>query len=954
MSELTRNKLLEDIAELIMSVSADDRPQLSKLLLMLSSLQQEIPENAPLVARTTIQETIVLINEVVKGKAAHPDNDLESAMRLISALQGILPKLGDVVGPTKGSNNNKDTAEDEVQPAPPTQVETKITSPNLKVSDERTLTLPDQIDEPLFREFISSQHLVLEEIENDILALEKGNQDALGDLRRRIHTMKGEAGMLGLKDLCNVCHTVEDYLNYPLSIEEEVDVLLQVKDWLSQTLEDYAKWQLPSVKAEDILANLKITEGDKKIVANKIPSAPAAAKTTPPLAASTEMKVVGQIQSQPQAQAKLPPSTQPSPAPTVQTPKAPEIEEAPAVREHGAKAERDEETLSLIGDFLQESEEGLSDVDQMLMNLEQGGLTPEKINSMFRTFHTIKGLAGFLEFAEIAKLAHTTETLLNQVRQGQRELKGASLDLVFDATGMMRKLLDFVRIAAKENETVVSQPNLPALLVKIEAAIKGEPLPEPPPAVQVPADTKIGEVLVQMGVVSQPQVEKALNEQLDTGRKLGEELVAQGAVEAKVVAQAIRAQTQATSSSKLQETVKVDLERVDNLVEMIGELVIVESMVVHAPEILNISSPRIRNYLNQLSKISRDLQNVGMRMRMVPVRGVFQKMARMARDLSRKSGKNINVVLSGEGTEMDRSMVEQISDPLVHMIRNCVDHGLESGEERLKAGKPETGTIQLSAYHEGGSIVTEISDDGRGLNREAIVNKAMSQGLIKDGQNMPDHEVWDLIFLPGFSTAKKVTEISGRGVGMDVVKRNIESMRGRVVISSVAGKGSTFKIILPLTLAIIDGMLVASGEERYIIPTLSIVESIKPDKHMLSSFASRGELIVLRGETFPLLRLDDLFNISNAKRDPCEALVVVLESLGRKIGLLVDDVLTQQQVVIKKIGAGIQGTKFVSGAAILSDGRVGLILNVEGIGSLFDERTYRAIKEEIGMSHASA
>jgi two-component system chemotaxis sensor kinase CheA len=310
-------------------------------------------------------------------------------------------------------------------------------------------------------------------------------------------------------------------------------------------------------------------------------------------------------------------------------------------------------------------------------------------------------------------------------------------------------------------------------------------------------------------------------------------------------------------------------------------------------------------------------------------------MARMVRDLSRKTGKNVVLVQSGESAEMDRSMVERIEDPLVHMIRNSVDHGIESNvDDRTAAGKPAQATIKLSAFHEGGSIVIEIADDGRGLGREAILKKARAQGLVREGDNPSDAEVWGLIFLPGFSTAKEVTEISGRGVGMDVVKRNIESMRGRVTVTSTPGKGTTFRLILPLTLAIIEGMLVACGSERYIVPSLSIVESLKPTDTMVHAFADRGELVNVRGEMLPLVRLQRLLGVGGEERPPTEALIVVVETMGRRVGLLVDDVITQQQVVIKPLGEGLGDTEMLAGAAILSDGRVGLILNVDRIGGV--------------------
>jgi two-component system chemotaxis sensor kinase CheA len=386
--------------------------------------------------------------------------------------------------------------------------------------------------------------------------------------------------------------------------------------------------------------------------------------------------------------------------------------------------------------------------------------------------------------------------------------------------------------------------------------------------------------------------------------------------------------------SKLKETVKVDLERVDGMVEMIGELIIVESMLKHAPELTGAASIRLRNSLSQLGKISRDLQSAAMRMRTVPVHSTFQKMARLTREVGRKAGKEVVLVTSGDGTEMDRAMVERLEDPLVHMVRNAVDHGIEAPADRLAVGKATTGVLTLSASHKGGSILVELTDDGKGLNREAILKKAVQKGLVTNPGALTDAEVFNLIFAPGFSTAEKVTEVSGRGVGMDVVKRNVEGMRGQVVIESVPGRGSTFRLVLPLTLAIIDGMLVKVGAERYLIPSLSIVEALQPTPAMLSSMAERDELLTVRGQVMPLLRLSGMLSVEQARVDPTEALVVVVESGGKRIGLLVDQVVAQQQVVIKSLGQGVGKAEYYSGAAILSDGCVGLILNIDKLCSL--------------------
>ena len=763
--------------------------------------------------------------------------------------------------------------------------------------------LPEWGDEKTLREFLAAQRGSLDELEEEALAMESGDPEKRAAFKRRLHTMKGEAGVLGLDDLERACHGTEDFLERRGVSAEVTDTLLKVLDWMAKAGEAYGRMRLPEPGAEELIVSLLAT---------------ARATSTATSTAEPSTLSVAAPEATRSRRAATPNPTSTS----------------------TGKVERDAETVSLFGEFLSESGEGLNRVDQILMNVERDGVDGDSVNSLFRVFHTIKGTAGFLELTEVVALGHDTETMLNRCRENTLELAGGVIDLVFDATSALREMLDGVRRAVEAGTGFPSRPGLDELLARIQMVIEGHPGAERelPGAAQ---GEKLGEVLTHPPLsVPREVVEQALRGQAASGRRLGEELVATGAVGAAEVGAALRAQARVappeeSGPAKLKETIKVDLERVDSLVEMIGELVVVESMVVNAPEISKASSVRVRNCLAQLAKVTRDLQDVGMRMRMVPVAGVFQKMARLVRDLSRKSGKQVRLVMAGEATEMDRSMVEHIADPLVHMIRNAVDHGLEGAEDRSSAGKPAVGQVRLSAYHEGGSVIIELSDDGRGLNRDRIVKKAIEKGLIESADGMTEAEVNGLIFAPGFSTAAQVTEISGRGVGMDVVKRNIEALRGRVVITSTPGQGTKFKLVLPLTLAIIDGMLVACGAERYIIPTLSIVESIQPDRKILVSLAQTNEMINLRGEILPLIRLDKLFHLAGAKSDPTEALVVVVEGYGRRIGLLVDEVVTQQQVVIKSLGEGLGSTRFLSGAAILSDGRVGLILNVEEIATLF-------------------
>ncbi len=618
------------------------------------------------------------------------------------------------------------------------------------------------------------------------------------------------------------------------------------------------------------------------------------------------------------------------------------------------RVDRDAETIDLIGDFIEESTEALTRADELLLAIEKGGPDPAKVHALFRVFHTIKGVAGFLELPEIVSLSHATEGLLNLAREKQIDLDGEAFDVVFDATALLRRQLDELHRVVDASLAVPIDPEVAALAERIDRAaglgaagilpdVAERPAKEfvvrkaAPKAPAEPARKKEYVLRKPKGVAAGTGAGATL-----PGPQLPAPAPALPAPPAPAAeedpAQAARTDAargaQKDVFAQIRETVKVDLERVDSMVEMIGELIIVESMIIYSPEVTSLGSLKLRNYLNQLNKISRDLQNLAMRMRMVPVRSAFQKMARLARDLSRKTGKDVVVEMSGEETEMDRSMVERIEEPLVHLVRNAIDHGVESAAERKAAGKAVRATLRLAAYHEGGSIVVELSDDGRGLQREAILTLARQKGLVDPEADLNDTEIFNLLFLPGFSTAQEVTEISGRGVGMDVVKRNVEGMRGRVAVVSAPGKGTTLRMVLPLTLAIIDGMLVASGREKYIIPSLAIVESLRPTADMVAVMAGKGELINVRGEFLPLLRLHRLLEMEGPERDPTEAHVVVVEGLGRKVGLVVDDVVSQQQVVIKPLGAGIGDTEYLSGAAILSDGRVGLILNVDRLAAL--------------------
>lgn len=434
---------------------------------------------------------------------------------------------------------------------------------------------------------------------------------------------------------------------------------------------------------------------------------------------------------------------------------------------------------------------------------------------------------------------------------------------------------------------------------------------------------QIGEILVEKGEITKSDLDEAIKDQK---MKVGELLVKEGKTSQEDVDTALKSQQQAKLQSR---TVKVDTAKLDNLFDLVGELVISNTLV--SGEMKTANNKIASKNLAQLGKITKDIQDQVMSMRMVPLKQTFQKMSRLVRDVSLNAGKKIKLVISGEDTELDKNVIEIIADPLVHILRNSVDHGVEPGDERVAIGKSREGTIKLDAFHRGGNIVIEVEDDGKGLQKEKILAKALEKGLISDQAGLSDNQIFSLIFLPGFSTAEKVTNISGRGVGMDVVKKNIDKLRGKVEITSQEGKGTLFTIKLPLTLAIIDGIVVKVGNTKYIIPTISIEESLRPKIEELSTVKDKGEVINMRGNLFPLVRLHKLFNIETKKTNPWEAIVVIVEAEHGRYGLLVDELLGQQQVVIKSLGEKFKNVKGISGGAILGDGRVGLILDVSGI-----------------------
>jgi two-component system chemotaxis sensor kinase CheA len=597
-------------------------------------------------------------------------------------------------------------------------------------------------------------------------------------------------------------------------------------------------------------------------------------------------------------------------------------------------ATRDEEKIeiqdeALTRDFITEGLEYIEEIEINILNLENDPENKDYINAIFRPFHSIKGVASFLNLEKIRSLSHDLESLLDRARNGEISVTSSLIDVVLDGADALKTMIRQLRDVLEGKASTTTDLDIPALIARVKKIEEG---------FDVDAGAKkIGEILVDDGVISEEKLNQVLSEKEAgmSSKKLGEALIGEKIVKPKQVSQALRKQVDRVADMA---TIRVDTVKLDDLIDMVGELVITQSMISQGMKNQQNVDKRLTRDISQFFRITSALQRISTSLRMIPIRQTFQRMSRLVRDLAKNAGKQVSVELVGEDTEVDRNMIDEIYNPLVHMIRNSVDHGLEMPEERIKAGKPERGLITLKAYHRGGNIVIEIADDGRGLDRRKILDKAFRVGLAHSDEGLSDQEIYKMIFMPGLSTAGKVTDVSGRGVGMDVVKRAVEKLRGKIEIESAVGEGTRFITRFPLTLAIIDGMIVKSGPEHYILPTISILQALRPPRDAYNSVVGKGETINAMGRLMPLIRLYDMFGLEPEFKDPWEAIVVVVDSERGARCLMVDKIIGKAEVVVKSLGEGLKNIKGLAGGAILGDGRVGLIVDTEGLFELAEQR----------------
>jgi two-component system chemotaxis sensor kinase CheA len=644
--------------------------------------------------------------------------------------------------------------------------------------------------------------------------------------------------------------------------------------------------------------------------------------------------------------------------------------------------------------FYEESLDGLDAMEQALLALDEGADDPELINVVFRAAHSIKGGAATFGFTDVAAFTHVAENLMDEVRSGRRPMDKAVVELLLRSGDTVRDMLS-LSMAGQPAATAESQALLGELSAIVSGVTAGAPAPVaakaagPAEAIEAwdiafrPFDylLKSGndparmfrelEAMGPLAVTCDASKLPALADmdaessylgwtlRLDAGAKrtavegvfdwvdgdcdltVTPRMAAAPVEVAVPVAAPVAAMPVAPAAARAvrepavnseSSSVRVGIEKIDTLINLVGELVITQSMLSQFNDGVDASQlEMLRHGLAQLSRHTRELQESVMSIRMLPISTVFNRFPRLVRDLAQKLDKKVVLDMRGETTELDKTVLEKIGDPLVHLVRNAIDHGLEMPDKRLAAGKGDTGTLRMEAFHRGGSIVVEVADDGAGLNRDAIVAKAISRGIIASGDDLSDDAVADLIFEAGFSTAAATTDLSGRGVGMDVVRRNVMDLGGTVAIRSTQGNGTTFTITLPLTLAIIDGLTAAVGEETYIVPLVSIIESVQVKPDAVRSVAGGGELFRFRDNWLPIVRLYDVFGCEGQRRAVDQGIVIVVEGEGTRIGLFVDELIGQQQAVVKSLEANYRRVTGISGATILADGSVALIADVAGL-----------------------
>ena len=728
-------------------------------------------------------------------------------------------------------------------------------------------------------DFVTESREMLDNIEPQILELEKQasefgvvDDDILNTVFRMFHSLKGMVSFLDLETVYSVTHEAETLLDIFRKKEmpiktEHVELLYRTSDFI-RGLMDVIEKQLSDsgfeADAELIIAEIKGT-----IDAGR----------------SLECSVV-------------------------QVEKSVNMETEVNVPEFTLTI-----TPELMKRFADESAEAFEEAESALLQLEGRPQDFELIEQVFRSFHSFKGNAGFFGYSDFEKLSHKAESILEVIRDSKNPVNPAIISVLLTVVDTLRTGVQ--KIDANGGKIKALQKTL-AMLDRLDVDGGDADLPTAGKQAVVSVETDDREAYDAEELEEDREEAKEAESEINSGTPLN----GSGGGSPK-------GEDDRKISAGSQIALRVDVEKLDQLLDLVGEMVIAVSMVGNNPDLAGQSLDRFDKSMLHLTKITRDIQDVSMSMRMIPVAGLFRKMVRLVRDLSMKEKKKVDLEIIGEDTEVDKTIIEQISDPLVHLIRNSVDHGIEMPADRLAAGKSESGRLTLEAKHSAGEVWILVKDDGKGLDREKILRKAIDKGLVgPEAKDWKDEDVWKLIFEPGLSTAAQVSSISGRGVGMDVVRRNIEKLRGRIDIRSQLGRGTSFVMRIPLTLAIIDGMIVKVGDVKYSIPITSIKESLRPVKSQITMTPEGLEVLNVRGALLPIIRIHEIYNVKPLQTELSSGISIIVESDTKQYGLFVDEMLGQQQIVIKGIPSYFGNVRGVSGFAILGDGEVSTILDV--------------------------
>lgn len=596
----------------------------------------------------------------------------------------------------------------------------------------------------------------------------------------------------------------------------------------------------------------------------------------------------------------------------------------PFIEEMTLESSEFERLPNLYFDYLNESRMALDNMRKTLDAMKDEGDLLGNLALLVREFHKLHGLSELVDYQVLAKIAGAAKSALEKVRDGEWPYGIGLIKMLRKVVHLFEEAIESLSGDWEAGADIIWDKSASEMIEGLSNGIFELPVNR----------SRLGEILVEKGLATPSQITAALQRQKEApDRRLGEILVQEKVVTNEQISTALVDQKQTVPQRETETAtfIRINTEKLDLLLDTVGEIVIAQSLAALDEHITAIRDEQTLNKLAMLNRNIFTLQRIAMNLRMVPIQQVFQKLGRISRDIAHKHGKEIRIVFEGEKTEIDRNVAEFIYDPLVHMVRNAADHGIEDPAARKAAGKPEMGTIRIGAECRQGQVIIAISDDGKGLDKERILSKALEKKLVPQDQSLSDSQIYQLIFAAGLSTAAKVTEISGRGVGMDVVKTNIEKLHGKIKVDTVLGQGTTFTIVLPLTMAIIDGMVVRVGHQRYVLPLTGVQEILRPASEQCFRIQNRGEVVKLRDRLYPIIRLHERFQVSGAAAVPSNGLLIIVEDDQMRAAILVDELVGKQQVVVKSLGEGFKGLRGVSGAAILGQGNLGLILDLASI-----------------------